>query len=229
LIPNQTDPEHSKYIDVKEFKVNISNSIVGKPKLFTYELLDNSNTFKFFANVEFENNRTAKNHAYLVLSLASQFSSYSIDRSSVDSKFKLNIRVDDRIEAYINLDFDTENDAALMRDQIIKTIHNYQYQITTEAEPKGWKFNYDLGYDPQSNYKFSSTKEFKDEESAIKALKSFHQAIPSLRLGKSKNGPILTQQNKGSKLPTVVIQQSENTDLKLLENALNEQSQKENL
>ncbi|MCT1530157.1 hypothetical protein M3B46_04085 [Sphingobacterium daejeonense] len=223
LIPNQTDSEHSKYIDVKEFKVNISNSIVGKPKLFTYELLDNSNTFKFFANVEFENNRTAKNHAYLILSLASQFSSYSIDRSSVDSKFKLNIRVDDRIEAYINLYFDTENDAALMRDQIIKTIHNYQYQINTEAEPKGWKFNYDLGYDPQSNYKFSSTKEFKDEESAIKALKSFHQAIPSLRLGKSKNGPILTQQNKGSKLPTVVIHQFENTDLKLLENALNEQ------
>lgn len=200
---NDLEADDPNYIDVKAFKITINNSIVGKPDKFTYDLLDHANSFKFYAAKEFSSNKEAKANAYLVLKLAGNSKNYSIVRTSIDSKWQLKIVYQEQVEAICYTEFDTEEEAIKLRNQIITSFQHASYRLTSNSFPKGWKFNYELGYDQDSNFKFSSSKEYRYKEEAIKASHAFQQAIPSLRLGKGKNGIILTQQNRGSKLPTV--------------------------
>jgi len=223
LYLNSVDPENPTYLDVKAFKLTINNTIVGKPDLFTYELLDSSNSFKFYAAKEFSTNKDAKNHAYLILSLATQPLNYLIDRSSIDSNFKLNIVYENQVEAICNSEFKSEDEAIKMRDQIISTLQKSEYKLRSVAQPNGWKFDYELGYDPESKLRFNSTKEYLYKEDALKASRSFQSTIPSLKVGKSKDGAILTQQNKGSKLPTVKLDSPRENIEDALEKALIEQ------
>jgi len=198
---NPGSQDHPSYIDVKAFKINIGNTIVGKPDKFTYDLLDVANSFKCHAVKEFSTSKAARQHGYLVLSLASSALNYGVERSSVDSNFKLNIVHENQVEASCDTEFPTAEDALEMRDQIIAIVRNAEFTLTTAAIPSGWKFNYSLGYDPAADYKFSSTQEYLFHEDALKAAKAFHQAIPTLQLESDKKGLVLAQLKKNSKLP----------------------------
>lgn len=209
LTLNDLDVDDPNYLDIKAFKINITNTIVGKPDKFTYDILDHANSFKFYAAKEFSSNKEAKASAYLVLKLAGNSKNYVFYRTTIDSKWQLQIVYNEQVEAICYTEFETEEEARELRDLIISSFQRATYRLSTNSFPKGWKFNYELGFDQESNYKFSSSKEYPFKEEAIKASHAFQQAIPTLRLGKSKNGIILTQQNRGSKLPTVNLDTAE--------------------
>lgn len=218
-----SDDDVKRYLDIKAFKIIVNNNIVGKPEQFTYDILDSLNTFKFYAVHDFSSNKLAKENATLVLILATNPDNYLIKRDSLDSAYKLHILNKDQVEATCYSEFNTEMDALEMQNKIISTLINFEYKLIAEKFPKGWKFDYYLGYEPDSNFKFSSTKEYLSEQDAVKASQKFQSAIPTLKVGNSKNGPILIQQNKNSKLPSVNLPTEFNSSEDMLLNALTAQ------
>ena len=200
-----SENEIPKFLDTKDYKINIHNNIVGKPDKFSYDLLDHNNSFKFYPTKEFKSNKEAKSHALQVLLLAVDQSNYSVGRTSIDSKYQLNIVKDNQVEATSYAEFETEKEALELQELILDILNKSSYKLGALAMPKGWKFNFELGFEPDANFQFSSTKEYLYKEDALKAAQVFQQALPSLKVGKSKNTIMLSQQNKASKLPTVSL------------------------
>lgn len=201
---NKTYPEQLKFIDVKSFKIDINNTIVGKPDKFTYELLDNANSFKFYPERDFGNSKEARQHCYFVLTLAGNENNYQI---SGKTDFKLNLVYNGETEASCDSTFLTESEAREAQQQIIRLIREREFTLKTEAVASGWKFNYRLGYAPEADYLFTSADEYSSPEEAMNHAKAFHQGIPSLQIEEEEE-IALAPVKKNSKIPRLKLTQN---------------------
>ncbi|WP_214227654.1 hypothetical protein [Pedobacter sp. B4-66] len=200
---NKTSPELLKFVDVKSFKIDINDTIVGRPDKFTYDLLDNANSFKFYPEKEFGTSKEARQHCYFVISLASNEANYQIGRKDADGNFKLSLLHKDQIEASCYTEFSTEDEARSMQQRITSLVKAHEFTLKTEAIADGWKFNYRLGYEPAADYLFNSAKDYPSPEEALKAAKAFHQGIPAVQLRINEEGSVLVPLKENSKIPVV--------------------------
>lgn len=217
---NKTYPEQLKFIDVKSFKIDINNTIIGKPDKFTYELLDNANSFKFYPERNFGNSKEARQHCYFVLTLAGNENNYQI---SGKTDFKLNLVHNGEVEASCDSIFLTESEAREAQQQIIKLIRQREFTLKTEAVASGWKFNYRLGYTPEAHYLFTSADEYSSPEEAMNHAKVFHQSIPSLQMEEGEK-IVMAPAKKNSKIPRLKL--TDNVEIAgqiLIRNAFEEQ------
>jgi hypothetical protein len=198
---NKTNPEALKFVNVKSFKIDINNTIVGKPDQFTYDLLDNDNTFKFYPEREFGTAKDARQHCYFVISLAADESNYRI--SPKLGSFKISIVFNNEAEATCYSDFSTLEEATRMQAQIVALVRKREFTLKTEPVASGWRFNYRLGYDPGSDFHFSSSSEYSSPEEGLQAAKAFHQAIPSLKIQRNGERTFLAVQQKNNQTPAV--------------------------
>jgi hypothetical protein len=205
LYLNKTSTDPLRLIDVQSFKIDINNSIVGKPDKFTYDMLDSTNFFKFFSEKEFETSKDARQHCWFVISLAADEANYQISKKTANANFKISIVYNNELEATCYSEFSAEQEALDMQQQIISLIKKREFILKTAPVANGWKFNYRLGYKPGSEYPFISIDEYSLYEDAIKAAKVFNKAIPSLQVQSGKQGVVLAPINKDSDIPTVVM------------------------
>ncbi|SHE51826.1 hypothetical protein [Pedobacter caeni] len=211
---NKINPELFKFVDVKAFKIDINNTIVGRPDKFTYDLLDNANSFKFYPEKEFGTSKEARQHCYFVISLAGNKASYQVRKSEVD--FKISLVYNDQTEASCYSEFPTEAEAWNMVQQIVLLVTAHEFRLKTEAEADGWKFNYRLGLEPASDHLFTSAMEYPSREMSIESANAFYRAIPSLQLLPGKEGAVLTPLKENAKIPLVNLRtegKSSDTDV----------------
>lgn len=198
---NKTNPEALKFVNVKSFKIDINNTIVGKPDLFTYDLLDSDNTFKLYPEREFGTAKEARQHCYFVISLAADEANYLIAPKS--GNFKISIVYNKELEASCYSEFATLEEALKMQQQIVTLVRRREFNLKTEPVANGWRFNYRLGYDPASDLRFTSVSEYSSPEEGLKAAKAFHQAIPSLKIQRNQERIFLAVAQKNSQTPMV--------------------------
>ncbi|MBO9636268.1 MAG: hypothetical protein J7578_24410, partial [Chitinophagaceae bacterium] len=89
LLHDQQNP--TIFLDLNDFKIDVNNTIVDKPELFTYELLDKRNQFKFSAINEFENDRAALEDSHLLLQLLMDEKNIVIIQDKAFQKFHLQV------------------------------------------------------------------------------------------------------------------------------------------
>lgn len=213
---NKTSPELLKFVDVKSFKIDINNTIVGRPDMFTYDLLDNANSFKFYPEKEFGTSRDARQHCHFVISLAGNETNYVI--RTVEGHFRISIGYQDQLEATCYSAFATEAEAKNMMQQIAGLVRANEFRLKSVAIADGWKFNYRLGLEPASDYLFTSAKEYASPDEALKAATAFHQAIPSLQLQQHKEGAVLSPLKANTKVPPLNLSTAVKlSDIKTLE------------
>lgn len=181
----------SDFIDTDAFKIDINNSIIDNPDLFTYDVLDRRNTFKYTSVNEFKTATQARNGAYELLALLTDEMNYRIFQDKDSGKFLIRILKGENIQAINAVDNNTEEESEDLKDNIINIVKRHQYVIDIEQEPHRWKFNYRLGYEKSNLCLFGSVKEFKNKGDAEQAATLFIQGDSRLVLKTSKDKLIL--------------------------------------
>lgn len=205
---NKSSKNPLNFIDVQSFKIDINNSIVGRPDKFSYDVLDSTNHFKFYAEKEFKTSKEARQHCWLVLGLASDAANYQLS-SKTDGKTKISITNKNEAEASCYVEFSTEQDALNMMQEIISLIKKRAYTLKTEPVPNDWKFNFQLGYKPESVFLFTSSQAYPKQEDTIQALKVFYDAIPALQLQFNPENTVLAPPKANEVVPTVLMSGTE--------------------
>lgn len=187
LIYDEKNTGVLSFINADAFKIDVNNSIVGKPAQFTYDLLDKENNFKFQSVSEFNNATEALTDAAALLGLLTGEQHYEIFRNAATGKFA--IRVADRgtVRAVCIIENNTEAEAEQLRLLILDIVKKNRYFIEIEKEPHRWKFNYSLGYEKNNRYLFYSVRDYTNPEEALSAATLFYNASSTLRVDAVKH------------------------------------------
>lgn len=201
-IPAVTD--HLSFINITAFKIDIDNSVIDKPDVFTYELLDKGNTFKFISSNEFLNEEDAGKDAHALLALLTNEFSYEIFPKE-DNRFGIQIRDQQGIVAVCANDAGSEEEALKLKYRILGIVLKHRYDVEIDKEANRWKFNYELGYDTNNIHHFESVLDYSEQQEAIQAAAAFIETEPELKLNEGKEGLTLTTaRNKNTKPITVL-------------------------
>jgi hypothetical protein len=177
------------YINTDAFKIDINNTIVGRPDKFTYELLDKGNNFKFQSAKEFENATLARANAFELISLMTERKHYVINAEKITGKFLVSIIINDDVQAIISMEFNSASEAKSLVDKVIGITVRHLYAVVIEKRPYRWRFNYDLGYDKSNRYSFHSIDDYGTGEEAMIAAGKFQEFIPEISL-REKEGEL---------------------------------------
>lgn len=208
--------DHLSFINVSAFKIDIDSSIIDKPDVFTYELLDKGNTFKFITSNEFQSEHDARQDAYALLALLTNEFSYEIFTDTSD-RHGIQIRNLDGIVAVCSNDTGSEEEALRLKYRILNIVYRHRYNIDIDREPNLWKFNYDLGYNTGNLHHFESVIDYDKKSDAIQAAGAFIEIEPDLQLKEGKKGLTLTAQPNEAEPVTVrwVSTTGDNSDGKI--------------
>ena len=222
---NKTSKAPLSFIDVQSFKIDINNSIVGRPDNFSYDLLDSSNHFKLYAEKEFKTSKAARQHAWLVLGLASDADNYQFN-TKADGKTKISIVNKNELEASGYVEFSSGQDANNMMQEIIRLIEKRTYTLKTEPIANDWKFNFQLGHQPGSTFLFTSSEAYPKQEDALEALNVFYDSVPELELHFNPGHTELSAAKATAQVPVLLLNgtiESTETDRATLSLALEQQ------
>lgn len=179
------------FINTDAFKIDINNTIVGKPDKFTYDLLDKKNNFKLRSAIEFDNADFARSHAHELLTLLNSEANYRITRNDAYGKWLVQIIYKETIQASSAIESNTQQEAAVLGNTICSIVRDHQYHIVVDKIPHRWKFNYELGYDKTNLHVFHSVEEYSKQEEAVVAAGLFGKALSVLRLAEVNNELLL--------------------------------------
>ncbi|MFT3910809.1 MAG: hypothetical protein QM737_15435 [Ferruginibacter sp.] len=174
-------------VDVESFKIDINNTIVGKPDKFTYELLDQDNSFKLISLHEFENKAMAAEDCNHLLLLLTKDDNYDICQDDEDGKWYLFIKENGRKQAS-STDFKTRSEAERVKNEIRHIIWKHQYRICVTSEPYSWSFDHYLGYEMGTVYTIRSQDIYYKETEAIASLNLFAEELPIAIPEKNEDG-----------------------------------------
>ncbi len=182
LYRDSTKSDGEVYINTDAFKIDISNTIVGRPDKFSYELLDKGNSFKFQSTGEFNTAADARSDAHWLLSLMDERIHYAIAAEDSTGGFVISIRENEVVKAVSSIHFTNEAEAENHITQVIGLIKNHQYTAHIEQRPHRWKFSFELGHDQQSLHRFDSVEDYGSADEAKTAASGFFEALPDIEL-----------------------------------------------
>ncbi len=212
-----------RFIDLNAFKIDIDNTIVGKPDKFTYDALDAKNQFKFRPVKEFDSQKQAKQHWKDLLTWMTSADNYRIQPAGETGKFELHIFVKDEDKAVCSASFKSEYDAQKMQDKVLDIIRPHLYSLTIQEVPNRWKFTYHAGIDLAESFSFQSVSDYKNQEEALNAAETFRIAIPTLQLRKYKGALRLVAGKTKEKIsPVELIQNPEDRDENIIRASINQ-------
>jgi len=219
------------YLDTAAFKVDIDDTIVGKPGKFTYELLDKNNSFKLTPLNEFNDEKSARADSERLLLLLADESNYRIEKNAANGKYNVVIQENEKPVAKSFIELESEIAARTVKTTIVDSVRRSSYSIQVDQFPDTWKFNYILGVDAGDEYQFESKQTYASSKEAEEAGLNFSKEVTDLELKKSGSGfEFLSAKNKKETLvlkPGIVRSAEEGQgDLETrISNALNIQQQ----
>ncbi|WP_161887921.1 hypothetical protein [Pontibacter russatus] len=183
--PHKTVP--AQFIDVDAFKLDINNTIVGKPDKFTYDLLDAGNRFKFNPVPEFDTEEQAKAHALHLLAWMSSAGHYQIRYEVITQQFRLYLTVEEQDQGVCASGFGSEDQARHLQNEILYIIYEHLYILALQELPSKWKYRYETGLSDATRHVFESIKGYNTPEEAADAAVAFRLAAPGLALNEYKD------------------------------------------
>ncbi|HTN06766.1 hypothetical protein [Agriterribacter sp.] len=214
LVYNAKNNSGLSFINIDAFKIDINNSIVGKPDMFTYDLLDKENNFKFQSVNEFNNAAEALAGAAELLALLTGEENYEIFRNAATSKFAIRVVDHGIVRAIGIIENDTEEEAAQLQLLILNIVKSHRYFIIIDKQPNRWKFNYSLGYEKNNRYLFYSVHDYTNPQEALTAATLFYNALLTLRVDAVKHELFLVAHNEDIAISSVkLITEKESKDI----------------
>jgi hypothetical protein len=167
---NKRKPQ--RFIDIDHFKININNTIVGKPDKFNYVLLDKMHTFKCSSLSEFDTEKKARADAYRLLLLMADKNNYD-DRTS---KTKLYILNNGQRVAECRSN-NGHGPMPEFKEKILEMVGAHFYQLSLPAFPSHWKVRFTLGFEKDKDLLFESDAEFDKLEDVQTAAMTFYDDL----------------------------------------------------
>lgn len=175
LLHNQK--EANIFLDLGDFKIDVNNTIEGKPELFSYELLDRKHQFKFRAVNEFENDKAAQEDSNLLLQLLLDTRNLDVVQDPDSQKWQVQVNDVKAPVAVTSRQYATKPDAEKAKESIQKIVDGYRYHLGIDKEPYTYKFVYQLGYGNERNFRFNSEQHYYSEAEAITAAQVFIDSV----------------------------------------------------
>ena len=214
------------FIDTDAFKIDIDNTIIGKPDKFTYNVLDKGNSFKFNAVKEFDDALQARAHAQELLALLAGEKNYEVFKDEKSDTFLVRIAGDDHIQATSSYASKTEKEAQQFQQKIFDTVKKHQYFISVDQVSHRWKFKYQLGYEKSNLHSFESINEYPKPDEAFAAAALFYKAVPALRMLERESEILLSPQEGNGGISAVKLMTGNTaTEKEAVKNLLAEQKE----
>lgn len=173
-------------IDFHAFKIDINDTIIGKPGKYTYDLLDHNNSFKLSPKNTFDSSKAAREHAHSMLIAALDFNNWKIEHHSKNGRYSIQLVSKGIPEASFITDTTAYTETEELLLFIYKLITEQTYHLTESEHPNQWKFHFSLGYEEDAIFRFISDPEYHSEKDAHIALANFYKGMETLQL---KSGP----------------------------------------
>lgn len=193
LYPIAFNTDHLSYIHTDAFKIDVNNNTIDQPEWYTYEVLDQKNSFRFSSARGFQTEELAKENAFELLALMTIEANYQIFWDYDTSKYRLRIENDGNIQAIDTTDegSQTKEDAAKAMERVQNRVRKHQYDIFISQDPYRWRFKYQLGFEKGNIHDFESVNDFESKEEAISTASRFIDADTTLEVVSGKDQLIL--------------------------------------
>ncbi len=178
LYGERTFYDHTVFIDTSGFKIDIDNTIIGKPDRYSFEVLDRNNHFKLESLHDFESESYAKHQVNHLILLLTKFENYSVLQRQNSNAWQVIIS-DDEQQAVSSTDYPDREQAQQAISQMWDVVGEYVYVLEIHKEPDTYKFDYDFGYQPGEVFTFRSEKSFSSEQEANEKLQQFSASLPN--------------------------------------------------
>lgn len=165
------------FTDLDAFKIDIDDNIVGRKGKFRFELLDIENNFSVRSIPEYSSHDEASAASKSLLVQLSDISNFKPEPNQKSGLFELQVLQNDKPIAKTEPGFNTPEEAILAAQKICGIVQQYQYFISIYEKDYRWTFSYNLGYEPQEQYRFQCTTEFDSEAKAMESATAFYAAI----------------------------------------------------
>ena len=217
--PQAAEPQ---FIDLDAFKLDINDTVVGKPNAYTYDMLDSNNRFKIRPLAEFDDRQQARHHGLRLLARMAYLESYRI-QPSAEPGFTLHITLDDGDEAVCDATFSDETEAERAQSEMLSIVRQHGYRLAVQEVPYRWKFNCHLGWDASERFSFESVDEYPSPEEARAAAVDFAEVTANLQLRKHQDGLRLVPIKTAKNISSVQLQQEdERRDIEQLREPINQ-------
>lgn len=172
------------FIDLDAFKIDIDNTLVGKPDQFSYDLLDIRNRFKFRPLEEFDSEKKARDHWRQLLGWMANAKNYRIRTAERPETFSLYIVVEQEDKAILSENFDNDREARQAQNMILSLIRQHLYTLIVCKVPFRWKFAYGMDLGETSRFLFESIDDYESTEEAFAAATRFTKYVSKLQVRK---------------------------------------------
>jgi hypothetical protein len=198
-----------RFIDLAGFNIDISDTIIGKPGMFTYDVLDkDTNSFKISPSVDFETGEQAREHCADVLTAAADRANFIIKLDKENRRYQAVLQQDGVDVAASAAFYTTREETEKAIAHMSGTNARHLYTLGLVKTPASWKFRYRLGYEAAHAFEFYSVPEYKSFDEATAASSAFHGGI--LNLGLKENAKQLQiVPLKDKQLPAVAMEIAE--------------------
>jgi hypothetical protein len=189
-------------INTAAFKLDINDTIIGKPGKFTYDLLDHDHSFKINPKSEFDSARKAGEHSVEILAAAANTNNWKVERDEQTGQYAIHILKNNETEATFVTQYAGVDEATEQINKIYQLVKENCYTITESKHPKSWKFYYTLGYMEGDTWRFESEPSYPSYNDAKKVANEFYAAIPQLQATVTKT-EVMLQAPKNKKIPVL--------------------------
>lgn len=206
---DRNSKEEHRFVDLAGFNIDISDTIIGKPGKFTYDVLDKAaNSFKVRPGAEFESGKQAREHCSDVLTAAADKKNFLVMHDKETKRYQAVVQVQGNAEAVSATTYETKEEAEKAIEYITDTINKHVYSLQLEQTPDTWKFRYQLGYNEQHSFLLYSLQAYKSHKEATEAAIVFHKNILNLGL-KENTKQLVIAPLKDKQIPSVAIELAE--------------------
>lgn len=195
------------FIDTAAFKINIDNTIVGKPEKYSYELLDTKNSFKLRSDSEFDDEKSARTDSEKLMMVLANEGNYKVNKIATSGKYSVSIVVGDRTVANLSDVYESEISAKSQLATIREIVNKAKYILVVHQFPDSWKYRYAIGYEPGNEYYFISKTSYKSQKEAAQAGGDLNKKPSQWEIRKVNN--TIELRNKSSKKEELVLELEE--------------------
>ncbi|MEO5593061.1 MAG: hypothetical protein ABIR15_18525 [Chitinophagaceae bacterium] len=186
-----------RFIDITAFNIDINDTIIGKPGMFSYDVLDKgANSFKLSPLIDFTTAAEAEAHCQRVLVAAADESNYNVLQNTANNSYQLQLLLDGKAEAASSMEYAGKEEAQKAVADIVQVIKSHAFSLDLLKTPVSWKFKYRLGYDDKASYTFYSENEYDSEKAAADAVQLFYKHLSDLRVEIHKDNITLSGEKK---------------------------------
>ena len=180
LLKNDDGP--ISFINLKGFKYNADDDVVGKKGKWKYELLDIDNQFKFISTDTYDTKNLAEDACRELLILLCTTPDLTAEARRHGDLCELRIMFEDQLVAHTDDEYSSEIDALDAWKRIRQILSDNQFALRIEEVDYRWTFAFLLGYKAKQQWRFLCTGSFHSPGSALEKAKQFYAATETLEL-----------------------------------------------